>query len=357
MSIFGTHGWSAVGLVVGGLVLALGAWVWALPWIVQPFVRLVLTVRYNLRRIDLENLPKSGPVLLVSNHVSWFDGFFLAAALPRRGTALVNAGMFQLPVIGFLARRSGLIPIPHSGPRAQRAAIETARQALDAGKVLGIFPEGQLTRNGLTAPFHRGVELVLSGRDEVPVVPVFLDNVWGSIFSFSGGKFFRKRPKGWRRTIVIAFGSPLKGPLTIFQVRQAVLAAGVRAFESRPGGVPPLDTIDPALPHFDHPTLGPLTGSTADVTLDNSTQVGHKDGTVGLPLPGVAIRAVDEAGKSRPAEAEGVLQALLPGRAGWVGLGNRGQVGRDGFITLTGTAPAPNEPKPAGPEVTPTPSP
>ncbi len=356
MSIFGYHGWAAVGIVLGGIALLVAAWVAALPWIVQPFVRLVLTTRYNLRRIDLDNLPKAGPVLLVSNHISWFDGFFLAAALPRRGTALVNAGMFRLPVIGFLARRSGLIPIPYSGPRAQRAAIETARQALDAGKVLGIFPEGQLTRTGLTAPFHRGVELVLSGREHVPVVPVFLDNVWGSVYSFSGQKFFRKWPKGWRRTIVIAFGPPIRSPLTIFDVRQAVLAAGVKAFESRPSGVEPLDTIDPTLPHFDHPAYGRLTGSTADVTLDGSTQIGHKEGTVGLPLPGVAIRAVNDDGEPLAAEAEGRLQALLPGRGAWVDLDRRGRVGKDGFLTLAGSPSAPNEANPGLPRVTPAPT-
>ncbi len=334
MTLLGMIDWALIGIVAGALALAVAAWVIALPWIVQPFVRLMLLPRYRLKRVDLDNLPKTGPVLLVSNHVSWFDGFFLAASLPRKGTALVNAGFFRLPVLGYLARRSGLIPIPYSGPRAQRAAIETARQALDGGKVMGIFPEGQLSRNGLTAPFHRGVELILSGREDVAVVPVFLDNVWGSIFSFSGGRFFRKWPRGLRRTVVIRFGPPLPGPWTTFAIRQAVLASGVKAFEARPAGVPPLATIDPSLPRYDHPELGPLTGSAADVTLDGSTQVGHKDGTVGLPLPGVAIRAVDAQGLPLAAEADGRLQALLPNRGDWVDLGVQGQVGKDGFVTL-----------------------
>ena len=332
--MFGVGVWTAIGIALGTLALAVAAWVVFLPWIVQPFLRLVLSARYNLRRVDLENLPMSGPVLLVSNHISWFDGFFIAAALPRRGTALVNSGVFSNPVVGHLARRSGMIPIPYHGPRAQRAAIETARAALDSGKLLGIFPEGQLTRTGLTGPFHRGLELILSGRDQVPVVPVYLDNVWGSIFSFSGKKFFRKWPKGLRRTVVIAFGPPVLPPRTVFDVRQAIQAAGVRAFESRPKGVEPLETLDPSLPHFDHPTLGPLTGSTEDVSLDGSTQLGHKDGTVGLPLHGVAIRVLDESGQPVAADVEGRLQALVAGRAGWLDLDRRGSIGRDGFVTL-----------------------
>ena len=70
------------------------------------------------------------------------------------------------------------------------------------------------------------------------------------------------------------------------------------------------------------------------MTLDGSTQIGHKPGTVGLPLPGVAIRAVDDLGNPLAAEAEGHLQALVANRVDWVDLESRGQVGKDGFVTL-----------------------
>ena len=138
-------------------------------------------------------------------------------------------GSSACPVVGFLARRCGLISVPYRGPKAQRAAIEVCRKALDEGRVLGIFPEAQLSRNGLTGPFHRGLEVILAKKDDVPVIPVFLDNVWGSVMSFSGGRFVWKRPEGWRRTIVVAFGPRVEPPVTAFPVRQAVLVAGVAA--------------------------------------------------------------------------------------------------------------------------------
>ena len=59
------------------------------------------------------------------------------------------------------------------------------------------------------------------------MIPVYLDNVWGSVMSFSGGRFVRKWPRGWRRTVVVAFGPPVEPPVTAFTVRQAVLVAGV----------------------------------------------------------------------------------------------------------------------------------
>ena len=337
LAAIGRSTWEILGIILGVLALGLVAFVAALPWIVQPFLRMVLLVRYRIKVIGVENVPKTGPALIVLNHMSWFDGFFIAASLPRRGTALVNAGAFSMPVIGSLARRSGLIPIPYTGPKGQRAAIEACRKALDDGRVLGIFPEGELSRNGMTGSFHRGLEVILAKRDQVPVIPVYLDNVWGSIMSHSGGKFLWKRPQGWRRTIIVSFGPPVPPPVTAFSARQAVLVQGVkaRAGLSRPPKRP--EPIDPALPHFDHPTLGPLTGSAADVNEPQYGvhQVGQKPGSIGLPLPGVAIRAVDDSGQPLAQDAEGRLQALVPGQADWVDIGHRGTIDGDGFITLS----------------------
>jgi 1-acyl-sn-glycerol-3-phosphate acyltransferase len=327
----------SIGLVAAILVSGLVLFVALLPWIVQPFLKLVLFFRYDLRRIGGENVPKTGPVLLASNHVTWFDGFFLAATLPRRGTAVVNAGVFSMPILGFLATRCGLIPVPYKGPKAQRAAIDTCRKALEAGKALAIFPESQLSRTGMTGPFFRGLEAILGKRTDVAVVPIYIDNGWGSIWSHSEGKFLWKWPKGWRRTIVVSYGPMLHSPVTAFEVRQAVMIEGIAARTAMPFIPARPQPIDPALPHFDHPTLGPLTGSAVDIDEPELGvyQPGQKPGSVGLPLPGIAIQAVDEDGRPLLADFEGKLQALVPGQAGWVDLDHRGKLDRDGFVFFT----------------------
>jgi len=332
---FSTLGTIAV--VLGTVVVLIAGFVAALPWIVQPFLRAVLFLRYDIRRIGLENVPKKGPVFLASNHLSWFDGFFLASSLPRRGSALMNADIFDWPVIGYLAKRCGLIPVPFSGPKALKASIEASRRVLDEGKALGIFPEGQLSRNGMTGTFHRGLEVILSHREHVPVIPVYLDNVWGSIMSFSGGCFVKKWPRGWRRRIVVAFGPPVEPPITAFRVRQAVLVQSVVA-RTALGFVPELpEPIDRTLPSFNHSELGLLTGSAADIHAPevNVHQIGQKPGTVGVALPGVAVRVVDENGADLPPKVEGRLQALVPGRPGWVEVGHRAIIDGDGFVTIT----------------------
>jgi 1-acyl-sn-glycerol-3-phosphate acyltransferase len=322
-------------LVLGGVVLALAAFFAFLPWVIQSLIRVLLWPRYRLRVIGGEHLPKTGPALLALNHLSWFDGFFLAASCPRRGKALVNRSYIDVPIFRPLAIRAGLIPVSYNSLRAQRALFASCRAALDRGEVVAIFPEGQISRNGLTGPFQRGLEVILKDRASVPVIPVYLDNVWGSVWSFSGGRFLKKWPQGWRRTVNIVFGPPVPPPVTTFAVRQAVLAAGVRGFAMRRPAPRPLETIDPSLPHLDHPALGPLTGSTANYDHADIHQIGHKPGTVGLPLPGVALRIVDEAGKELPPDAEGQVQALIAGKPDWAETGLRGSLSADGFLRIT----------------------
>lgn len=320
--------------------LALVGFVAALPRLVRPLIRLGLAPHYNLQIRGRENLPKTGPALLTVNHVTWIDGFILVAACPLRGRALVSADYVNFPGLRWLARWVGLISVPVSGPRGQRAAITAVREALDRGEAVGIFPEGQLTRTGLTGPFYRGLEVMVADREHVPVIPVYLDNLWGSIFSFKGGKFFKKRPEGLRRTVTVAFGPPVPTPVTAFAVRQAVLATGVRAFEGRKRPPRPLETIDRSLPYFEHPELGLLAASTADNDQGGVKQIGHKPGTLGLAVPGVALRVVDESETPLPPDAEGRLQALVSGQADWVETGRRGSLDRDGFVSVVSHEPS-----------------
>lgn len=309
----------------------------SLRWWVQRFVRALLALRYRLIIVGREHIPKTGPVLVACNHVSWMDGFFLAGSCPRRGKALVGEAYLSMPILGRWLRWIGMIPVPASGPKAQHALLQISRQILDDGGTLGIFPEAQISRNGLTGSFYRGVEVIVAGREQVVVIPAFLDGVWGSFFSFQGGHFFGNWPRGLRRTVILAFGPPVPPPITAFAVRQAVLETGVTAFEHRRSKLPPLETIDPELPHLDHPELGPLTGSTADFDRDGVHQTGHKPATVGHPLPGVDLKVVDHLGTALPPDSPGRLLALVAGKGSWTDTGWTASIDRDGFVRIIGT--------------------
>ncbi len=322
------------------LLLAAAVFLAALPWLIQPILRALLWPFYDIKYTGRDNVPRDGPALLAVNHVTWLDGFFLAAAIPRRGRALVNATYINWPVFRHLARWVGLIPIPSTGPKAQRAAITLTREALSQGEVVGLFPEAQLSRNGLTGKFLRGLELMLPPNQPVPVIPVYFDNLWGSTFSFAPTT--QKRQRWTRRRVGIAFGPPIPPPIDTFTVRQGVIEAGVRAFALRTGLTAPPETLDPSLPELRHPELGLLAGSTADYDKDGVKQTGQKPGTLGQAIPGVALRAVDEAGHPLPADTEGQLQALLPNRPDWINLHPRARLDRDGFLHPSDTSAPPN---------------
>ncbi|MFO0907199.1 MAG: 1-acyl-sn-glycerol-3-phosphate acyltransferase [Isosphaeraceae bacterium] len=329
--------WLALGLsVFGALIVAAGCLYAVLPWIIQPLLRVILRLRYRVKVVGLENVPREGPTLIASNHVSWLDGFIVAAFTPRRGKVLVSAGIVGGPILRPIAVRAGIIPTPYMGPRAIRAALQAGAEALDAGDALAVFPEGQISRTGIIGPFQRGLEAMLKGREHIPVIPAGLDNLWGSIFSNSQGRFFRKWPQGWRRTVVLAFGPPVPPPVTAFETRQAVQVQTVLARSIVGEPSQPLDTVDPALPHWDHPELGRLAVSTADINdpAVSLFQTGTKEGTVGTAPPGVALRVVNGHERPCPADTPGRIEALLPNRTGWIDTGRAGQLDRGGFVTL-----------------------
>lgn len=320
----GPWGWILGALAV--LVLLTALFVALLPWSICMLLRVLLGFRYRLKVVGLEHIPRTGPGVLALNHVSWIDGFILAAICPRPGKVLVSETYIGYPIIKWLAVRSGMIPVPARGPKGHRAVIAAAQAALDRGELLALFPEAQISRTGVPGVLYRGLEIIMSGREHVPIIPGYLDNLWGSIFSFSGGRFFKKWPRGWRRTIGVVFGPPIPSPLRLPDLRQAMVEAGVIAFDQRPAPdrafLP--ETLLPDLPRWVHPQLGLLAASAPDFHRGDITQTGTKPGSVGQSVPGVALRS----------SPDGHLLALLSGHPSWIDTGRPGHVDRDGFVFL-----------------------
>jgi acyl-[acyl-carrier-protein]-phospholipid O-acyltransferase/long-chain-fatty-acid--[acyl-carrier-protein] ligase len=111
-------------------------------------------------------------------------------------------------------------------------ALRSAGQALDDGELVCIFPEGQITRTGTLLPFRRGFERIVKGR-QVPVIPAHLDRVWGSIFSFEGGRFLRKWPERIPYPVSVSFGAPLPSDTPAYKLRDAVRTLGEEAWRLR----------------------------------------------------------------------------------------------------------------------------
>ena len=122
-------------------------------------------------------------------------------------------------------------------PREMLAALNTAHEYVEKGEVVCIFAEGEISRIGQTLPFRKGMERIMKGSD-APIVPVHLDNVWGSIFSFQGGKVYWKMPRHIPYPVTVSFGEPMPADSAPYEVRQGVVALGATAWEQRKHRMP-----------------------------------------------------------------------------------------------------------------------
>lgn len=187
---------------------------------------------YRIRIVGPEHVPLNGPALLVSNHLSFIDGLLVGACVQRFVRFMVYAPFFEIPLLGKLFKLMRAIPTGGGGARGAVGAIRRAREELMAGHVVCIFAEGAISRTGNMLPFKRGFEKIVEGLD-VPVIPVHLDQVWGSVFSFKNGRFFWKWPSRLFYPVTITFGSPLPVTVHAWDVRQKLLELGGDAVRLR----------------------------------------------------------------------------------------------------------------------------
>ena len=208
--------------------------IWLLPQATIRFVVLMLShTIYRVRIYGRENLPETGGALLVSNHPTWLDGILLLLASSRPVRMIAWGPNVTAWWSRSLCKLMGVIPIG-PGPKSMRAALETARQAVVDGELVCIFAEGTISRDGFLQEFKPGILRILQGTKS-PVVPIYLDELWGSIFSYHGGRAFWKWPRQWPYPVSILFGPPVEHPEDVQQVRQAVERLGVEAVERRKG--------------------------------------------------------------------------------------------------------------------------
>jgi 1-acyl-sn-glycerol-3-phosphate acyltransferase len=173
-------------LVVGLLNAVVATYVFLLvPEYLLRFVAFVLTrTAYRFTVRGEQHIPTQGAAILVCNHVSYVDAVLLMAASPRPIRFLMDHRIFATPLLGTLFRLGKAIPVApqREDPAAYERAFDAARQVLDEGELLGIFPEGAITRDGSLGEFKGGVMKILQTHP-VPVVPLALVGLWGSFFS------------------------------------------------------------------------------------------------------------------------------------------------------------------------------
>jgi len=177
---------------------------------------------YRLRVVGRSRIPDRGGALLVVNHVSFIDAMVLTAALDRPVRFIMAANIYQVWWIRPIVKMLRAIPVKAGdGPREVVRSLNTATQAIQKGELVCIFAEGQITRTGQLLPFKRGLERIMKDT-EAPIVPIQLDQLWGSVFSFAEGRFFWKWPRRLPFPIHVSIGEPMPFDTPAAEVRKAV---------------------------------------------------------------------------------------------------------------------------------------
>jgi 1-acyl-sn-glycerol-3-phosphate acyltransferase len=157
---------------------------------------LLIHTFYRVDKEGLENIPETGPCVIICNHVSYVDAVVIAGCVRRPIRFVMDHRIFRVPVLSFIFRTMRTIPIASAREDAalKEHAFADVAQALAEGEIVGIFPEGQLTSTGEMGEFRPGLERIIR-ETPVPVAPLALSGLWGSFFSRSHeGKAMRR----WR---------------------------------------------------------------------------------------------------------------------------------------------------------------
>jgi acyl-[acyl-carrier-protein]-phospholipid O-acyltransferase/long-chain-fatty-acid--[acyl-carrier-protein] ligase len=220
-----------------GAIMTLAATLYAVLLLPDSLLRLALwMLTHSLYRIRVEgrdNIPERGGALFVSNHMSWVDALLLIASTDRPIRFLMYEPIYRKRFIHPFARILGCIPISsEQNPRELIHSLRVATSAIESGEIVCIFAEGQMTRIGQMLPFRPGFERIMKGV-EAPIIPVHLDNVWGSIFSFEGGRFLSKLPRRIPYPVTVSFGAAMPPTASVPEVRQAVQELQTAAYGHR----------------------------------------------------------------------------------------------------------------------------
>jgi 1-acyl-sn-glycerol-3-phosphate acyltransferase len=215
-------------LVVGLMNAAVAFYIYALvPEFLMRFLAwLLVRTLYRVREEGLENIPADGPCILICNHVSYVDAVVIAGSVRRPVRFVMDHRIFRIPVLSFIFRTMRAIPIASAkeDPAMKERAFAEAAHALSDGEIVGIFPEGKLTETGEMNPFRPGVQQIVA-KTPVPVIPMALRGLWGSLLTRShDGKALRR----WRG-MFLQIGLVVAPPVPPGEATPERLYASVRA--------------------------------------------------------------------------------------------------------------------------------
>ena len=191
------------------------------------FLKVIVGLKYKLEVNDIKNIPSSGGVLLLGNHVSWIDWAIILMSVPREVKFVMHKPIYDKWYLKGLLKMFKAIPI--SGT-SSKSTMQTVAKELDAGNVVVIFPEGTITRNGHLGEFKKGFELILKQTNtDVRVVSFYIRGLWESMFSRANNKL----KKTYRtNTVSVSFSKVMrKEKANVVSIKQEVIALSTKSWQ------------------------------------------------------------------------------------------------------------------------------
>lgn len=222
---------STRGLFLLMAIISLLASIYAVMKLPHLFARIlllpILKTSYHFNVEGIKNLPQSGGVLLVGNHISWIDWLVLQVASPRAIKFVMDRKIYKQWYINWFLKFFNVIPI---GVGASKESIAAIAKRLENGEVVAIFGEGHISYNGQINTFAKGFEMAMKDLD-CPIVPFYLRGLWGSSFSRASKHYKSLTQKRGKRDIIVAFGKPMASNSNATEVRQGVVELSYWAWE------------------------------------------------------------------------------------------------------------------------------
>ena len=213
-------------------IVSLGLTIHACVRLPKLFLRCVVWVLvniiYKLKIVGVENIPQKGGAIIVCNHLSYLDPFIVMASISRSVRFLVYDSIYNLKYIKPIAKILRAIPIPEKCTKDSVLALREAANAVRKGEIVVIFGEGQVSRVGNMLPFTAGFTRI-SKMTNAPVIPMYLDRIWGSSWILNDGKFAKSMPKELPYPLTILVGKPIAERTNAYKIRQAVQELGAEA--------------------------------------------------------------------------------------------------------------------------------
>ena len=230
---------SSTTLLWGLFIIALLGTIYTILKIPESLLRFIIArlfaARYRMKVLGFEDLPHSGGILLLGNHISFVDWALVQIASPRPLKFVIERGYYERWYLKGFLNLFGAIPINSGG---SAASLETINQLLKEGEAVCLFPEGTISRTGQLSEIKRGYLKALEGTN-AKIVPFYLHGLWGSRFSRSSGFLKEARQSGFKRDIIVAFGKPLPADTTPDQLKRRIFDLSFTSWQSY------ANTLDP----------------------------------------------------------------------------------------------------------------